>query len=179
MPMEEKKATEPTTPVEQEEPLQRAPTLYLIVIFKLLKGALFITMAITVYCLSDNNLPVEFQRLMDFLRIHPGNRFWQMLAEKVSRITEVQMVHAAVGTMIYSMFSLVEGTGLAFRVPWAGWLAIGESAFFVPIECRELVKNFSWYLFAVTVCNVLIVWYLYQNRARLFHHHHHHKAVGK
>jgi uncharacterized membrane protein (DUF2068 family) len=171
MPLEERKAVVPV--IEQEEPLKPAPTLYLIVAFKILKGALFLTLAIVVYVLSDNNLPVEFQRLMDFLRIHPGNRFFQMLAAKVANITELQMIHAAIGTCVYSLFSLVEGIGLSFRATWAGWLSIGESAFFIPIECRELLKNFSWYLFAVTLCNILMVWYLFQNRERLFHHHHH------
>jgi uncharacterized membrane protein (DUF2068 family) len=152
-----------------------APTLYLIIIFKLAKGALFLTLAIVVYVLSDNNLPVEFEKVMEFLRVHPGNRFFQMLAAKVANITEIQMIHAAIGTCIYSLFSLVEGTGLAFRITWAGWLSIGESTFFIPLECRELLKNFSWYMLAVMLCNVVIVWYLYQNRERLFQHHHHHR----
>jgi uncharacterized membrane protein (DUF2068 family) len=81
----------------------------------------------------------------------------------------------ATGTLLYSLFSLVEGIGLMFRAPWAGWLAIGESAFFIPIEVRELVHrpHFSWVVFSVLVINVIIVWYLLQNRKRLFHHHHH------
>src|SRR5882757_5964187 len=103
MPLEEKKLVS-IDQGEVEAPLKRAPTLYLIIIFKLLKGALFTTMAIVVYCLSDNNLPQEFQHLMDLLRIHPGNRFWQMLAEKVANVTEIQMLHAAIGTLIYSLF---------------------------------------------------------------------------
>ena len=45
-------------------------------------------------------------------------------------------------------FSLVEGFGLIFRVPWAGWLAIGESAFFIPIEVRRTgcVIRPHWFL---------------------------------
>lgn len=177
MPLDENKAVEPTTAAEPAEPpLKRAPALYIIVVFKLLKGLLFFSSAIAIYALSDNNLPEEFQKLVDFLRIHPGNRFFQMLAAKVANITELQMIHAAIGTCVYSMFSLIEGTGMAFRAGWAGWLAIGESAFFIPLECRELLKSFSWYMFGVMICNVVIVWYLYQNREWLFHHHHfHHK----
>ncbi len=60
------------------------------------------------------------------------------------------------------------------RVSWAGWLAIGESAFFIPIELYELVRpgKFSWYLLGVMVINAFIVWYLFQNHHRLFRHHH-------
>jgi len=60
-----------------------------------------------------------------------------------------------------------------FRVSWAGWLAIGESAFFVPIEVYELVRHPVLAVFIVLALNVFIVWYLFQNRNRLFRHHHH------
>ena len=78
------------------------------------------------------------------------------------------MVWFARGTFIYSLFSLVEGTGLLFRVRWVVWLTIGESAFFVPIEIHELMQHFSWTLTCILVLNVLIIWYLYQNRQRLY-----------
>ena len=72
---------------------------------------------------------------------------------------------------IYSLFSLVEGIGLMFRVSWAGWLAIGESAFFIPIEVFELVHHPSWMVAGILGLNIFIVWYLFANRARLFRHH--------
>ena len=65
MALDEKKTTQVVPSVEVEEPLlKRAFTLYAIIAFKLLKGSLFLTLAITVYVLSDNNLPEEFKRLM-------------------------------------------------------------------------------------------------------------------
>ena len=163
----------PASTNETELIKKKAPTLYLIIVFKLLKGSVFLSMAIIVYCLSDNDLPKELQHLMELLKIHPGNRFWERIAIKVGQITEVRMLWAAAGTLVYSLFSLVEGTGMIFRVSWAGWLAIGESAFFIPIEMYELTKSFSPYLFGVMLINVFIVWYLFQNRNRLFRHHHH------
>ena len=83
------------------------------------------------------------------------------------------MLWVVVGTLCYSLFSLVEGVGLIFRVSWAGWLAIGESAFFIPIEIHELVKNPVLPVFLVLALNVVIVWYLFRNRRWLFRHHHH------
>jgi uncharacterized membrane protein (DUF2068 family) len=82
------------------------------------------------------------------------------------------------GTAAYGVLLLVEGLGLAFRAGWAVWLAVGQSAFFIPIEIRELVihPHVSKTLFTVIflLClNVLIVWYLYVNRDRLIKHHHH------
>ena len=163
---------------------KRAPTLYAIIAFKLLKGTLFVVLAVVLYCLSDNNLPEEYknflvqplvQKILHALRVHPGNKFFSDLALKIGELTEVNVLWAAAGTLVYSLFSLVEGVGLIFRVSWACWMAIVESAFFVPIEFYELVHRpkFSWSIFIVTIINILIVWYLAKNRHRLFHHHHH------
>jgi uncharacterized membrane protein (DUF2068 family) len=152
---------------------KRAPTLYVIIAIKLLKGALFVALAITAYTLSDNDLPFELHRVLHFLRLNPERRFWADLAVLASRLSERQVLWTAAGTLVYSLFSLVEGVGLMFRVSWAGWLAIGESAFFIPIEVLDLMHNFSAYVLAILWLNILIVWYLLRNRQRLFRHHHH------
>jgi uncharacterized membrane protein (DUF2068 family) len=113
---------------------KRAPTLYAIIVLKLIKGLLFAGLALTLYTLSDNNLPDEFRSLLQHLKLNPERRFFTDLAVQVGQLTERKVVLAAAGTLVYSLFSLVEGIGLMFRVSWAGWMAIGESAFFIPIE---------------------------------------------
>ena len=158
-------------PSGQQSVKKRAPTLYAIILIKLVKGVLFLLLAVGVYTLSDNNLPDEFQRVLKFFHFDPERRFFTDLAERVSLITEAKMVWFARGSFFYSLFSLVEGLGLIFRVPWAGWLAIGESAFFIPIEIFELIHHFSAALAAILALNVVIVVYLFENRARLFRHH--------
>ena len=50
---------------------KRAPTLYVIIAIKLLKGLLFLTLAIVAWALSDNDLPVEFRNLLHLLRVNP------------------------------------------------------------------------------------------------------------
>ena len=68
-----------------------APTFFGIIVFKLLKGAVFLTLAIILYCLSDNNLPKEFKdflaqptvdSILHHLKVHPGNKFFTHLAEQ-------------------------------------------------------------------------------------------------
>jgi len=152
---------------------KRAPTLYVIIAIKLLKGLLFVVLAIVAYTLSDNDLPAEYRGLLHHLRLNPERKFFADLAVQVGQLTEAKVLWAAAGTLCYSLFSLVEGVGLIFRVSWAGWLAIGESAFFIPIEIHELVKNPVLPVFLVLALNVVIVWYLFRNRHRLFRHHHH------
>ena len=152
---------------------RRAPTLYLIIAIKLFKGVLLLLLGLGVYSLSDNNLPEEFRKLLELLHLDPEKKFFSDLAAQIGQISESKMVWLASGTVFYSLFSLVEGIGLIFRVPWAGWLAIGESVFFIPIEIYELTHRFSWKVTIILGVNILIVWYLFQNRGRLFRHHHH------
>jgi uncharacterized membrane protein (DUF2068 family) len=161
---------------------KRAPTLYAIISVKLLKGLLFLGLAIVAYTLSDNDLPAEYASWLHHLRLNPERRFWADLARHIGQLTETKVLWAAAGTLVYSLFSLVEGIGLIFRVKWAGWLAIGESAFFIPIEIFELVQRgpptegHSAHTITVLVIlglNILIVWYLFLNRERLFRHHQH------
>src|ERR1043165_6051267 len=151
-----------------------APTFFGIIVFKLVKGSLFLCLAIVLYTLSDNNLPQEYkdvlaqptvQTVFHALRVHPGNKFFTHLAEQVGELTEANVLWAAAGTLLYSLFSLVEGTGmifrvgwpaagpcvsslcslveetgLIFRVGWPGWMATGESPFFIPIEIYERTR---------------------------------------
>jgi uncharacterized membrane protein (DUF2068 family) len=161
---------------------KRAPTLYAIIAIKLLKGLLFVSLAVVAYTLSDNDLPAEYRHLLQHLRVNPERKFWADLAVQIGQLTEKRVLWTAAGTLIYSMFSLVEGVGLLFRVSWAGWMAIGESAFFIPIEIYELLQQASpeqrhaghpITLTVILIINIVIVWYLLQNRHRLFRHHQH------
>jgi uncharacterized membrane protein (DUF2068 family) len=153
---------------------KRAPTLYFIIAFKLLKFASFVALALAFYALSDNDLPAEYNKVLHFLRLNPERRFWADLALRIGRLTEANVLWTALGTFIYSLFSGVEGIGMTFRAGWAGWLAIGESAFFIPIEVFELIHHPTGMVLGILALNVFFVWYLYANRNRLFRHHHFH-----
>lgn len=168
---------------ETERAKKRAPTLYAIIAIKLLKGLLFVTLAIVAYTLSDNDLPVEYQNLLHTLRLNPERKFWADLAVQIGQLTEAKVLWAAAGTLFYSLFSLVEAVGLMFRIPWVGWMTIGESAFFIPIELWELVRQngpdrprpaHTATVLVILVINIVILWYLFQNRHRLFRHHQQH-----
>jgi len=177
-------STAPGWAAEAAQPvLKRAPTLYAIITFKLVKGVLFLFFGVLLYLKASPHLSQDWadllktpfvEHLFQNLRIHPENKLLQHIAEQIADLTESRIKLTAVGVMLFSLFPLVEGVGLLFRAGWAGWLAIGESAFFVPIEFYELAKQFHPYMLMVALVNILIVWYLYANREQLFHHHHHH-----
>ncbi len=159
----------------------RAPALYLIIADKLFKGILCLLLGLGVYKMAGIDLSSLFDRLV--LRLDPESRFLNHLGDLIDQITPANMRMVATGTFLYSLLSLTEGVGLIFRAPWASWLAIGESAFFIPIEIyelmhrrvfnhpgREFLSHRQLGLLFVLACNILIFWYLYRNRKRLFHH---------
>ena len=86
---------------------KRAPTLYVIIAIKLLKGLLFVVLAIVAYTLSDNDLPAEFRGLLHHLRLNPERKFFADVAVQIGKLTEAKVLWAAAGTLFYSLFSLV------------------------------------------------------------------------
>ena len=174
--------TEAVQNVKTEAPMKkRAPTLYFIIVVKLIKGVLALLLAFGVFRLAGKDLGDIFDHALKTIHLDPENRFLSEIGDKLDQITPSNVRWVATGTFLYSLFSLVEGIGLMFRVPWAYWLTISESAFFIPIEMYELVHRrqvaasgevmhhgFSWRMLVILALNILICWYLYQNRARLF-----------
>jgi uncharacterized membrane protein (DUF2068 family) len=113
-----------------------------------------------------------FDNLLRFVKIDPGHRFFARIGSQLDEITPTNLKWLASGSLLYALLLLVEGTGLIRRSWWAVWLAIGESAFFIPVELFELAGKFTWTMFGIFALNSLIVAYLVVNRAKLFHHHH-------
>ena len=164
-----------------------APTLYFIVGIKLAKGLLLALLALSIFSFAERDLPDEFNRFLQWVHLDPERSFFQRVSERLETITPTNVRVVASGTMLYALFLLVGGSGLAFRAKWAIWLAIGESAFFIPIEIFELlhrrVPSLDEHprpvlfphphigLGIVLALNILIVWYLLKNRRRLFRHH--------
>jgi len=164
---------------------KHAPTLYFIAGFKIFKGLLLVAVAVWFFVVAGRDLPEMFDRFLRFVDLDPEKRFFANIGDWLDTVTPRNVQAVALVTMLYGLFLLAGGSGLAFRAKWAIWLAIGQSAFFIPVEIFELVRRrppspanhphlFSHPktgLAIVLAVNVLIVWYLYRNRHRLFRHH--------
>ncbi len=165
-----------------------APTLYFIVAIKLVKGVALLLLALGVFSLANRDLSDVFDQFLRWVHLDPEQSFFQGIGDWLDTITPTNVRVVASGTFLCGLYLIILGLGLAFRAKWAIWLAIGESAFFIPIEIFELVRHrnpgtadhprpelFSHPklgLAIVLALNVMIVWYLLQNRKRLFRHHH-------
>jgi uncharacterized membrane protein (DUF2068 family) len=157
----------------------RAPMLYLISSIKIFKGLVLLFTALGIFALAGKDLEELFDRLLRWMHLDPENRFFSNIGDWLDTVTPTNVRVLASGTFLCGLFLFVLGLGLAFRAKWAIWLAIGESAFFIPIEIFELVRRpetphhqFPVGLLVVLILNVVIVWYLFENRQRLFRHHH-------
>jgi uncharacterized membrane protein (DUF2068 family) len=166
---------------------KRAPTLYFIVAVKLIKGTALLLLALGVFTLANKDLSDVFEQFLRWVHLDPERSFFAGIGDWLDTITPANVREVASGTFLCGFFLIVLGLGLAFRAKWAIWLAIGESAFFIPIEIFELVRHHNRGtavqphrelfhhpkigLLIVLALNVLIVWYLFKNRKRLFRHH--------
>jgi len=151
---------------------RRAPTLWLIIIIKLGKALLLILLAAGFLSLIGKDVGAMFDGLLRWVKLDPEHRFFASLGHRLEQITPTNFKWLASGSVLYATLLLVEGYGLVRRSWWAVWLAIGETAFFIPVEVFELVEKFSTVMLTVLALNVVIVAYLVRNRDQLFRHHH-------
>jgi uncharacterized membrane protein (DUF2068 family) len=151
---------------------RRAPALWIIIGVKLGKALLLLLLAALTYSLIGKDVGDAFDSLLRFVRLDPSQRFFSKLGDHLDKITPANLKWLASGSLLYTLLLLVEGYGLIRRSWWAVWLAIGESAFFIPLEIFELLEKFTWLMFGILALNSFIAGYLVANRDKLFHHHH-------
>jgi len=170
------KPSEPQSAITAAQPpvKKRAPTLYVIIGIKLLKGLLLLLLAVGVYMLRNKDLSDIFDSSLRFIHLDPERKFFSSIDDWLDTVTSANVKVVASGTFLYGVLLLVEGIGLACRARWAVWLVIGQSAFFIPVEIYEYVRHGSLAVLVLLLINVFIMWYLFQNRKRLFPPHHHH-----
>ena len=166
-----------------------APTLYFIVLHHLGKGTLLMLTSLGIFALnkSGHDLGGVYDEFLRFLHLDPAQRFFLNIGDWLDQVTPANLRVAEMGTLLYGLVLIGAGIGLAFRAHWGVWLAIGEAAFFIPIEIYELARHLSSRpivlpprtemfhhpvagLFAVLAINVVVVIYLSANRQRIFKH---------
>jgi uncharacterized membrane protein (DUF2068 family) len=151
-------------------PTKRAPTLYGIIAFKLIRGIFLLAIAMQVFHLVGTELRPHFEAAVRKVKLDPETVFFDRLGDRIEAVTPANVRWVATGTLLYGILSLAEGLGLVFRLRAAGLLVVAESGFFVPIEIYGLLKEFSVTIAVVLVLNAAIVLYLHRNRERLFRH---------
>ena len=166
--------TQPPSVGPGAPPKKRAAGLYTIIAIKLGKALLLAALSLGLFSLMDDDLPATWDRFVRAFKLNPEWEFCIALSKQLRGVTPANLGWISGGALLYSGLLFVESAGLLFRAYWAVWLAIGETAFFIPIELFDLIRHPTGLVEAILVINLLIVIYLVRNRDRLFHHHHHH-----
>ena len=161
----------PVTDHRKDHPRRsRAPMLYGISAFKLIRGGILLLLAMQAYALVGEDLRPHFDEAVARLKLDPETEFFDRLGDRVDAIKPSSVGWVATGALLYGILSVAEGLGLAMRARWAGLLVVVESGFFVPVETYALIKDPGLTIVAVLVLNIVIVAYVHRNRERLFGH---------
>jgi uncharacterized membrane protein (DUF2068 family) len=147
--------------VARKAPKQRSSfVLILIGLFKLFKAALLIAVGVGALKFLHKDLSATALHWVQVLRVDPDNRHIHAILVKIFRITPKQLKELSLGTFLYAALFLTEGIGLLLQKHWAEWFTIITTGAFIPLELYEIVRHFTVAKLAVTVINILIVWYL-------------------
>lgn len=136
------------------------PWIFLIGLFKLFKGISLLIAGVGLLKLLHRDIATVTQHWIEVLRVDPDNRFIHRALVRIFNVTPKQLKELSAGTFVYAAIFLTEGIGLLLRKHWAEYMTLISTGLFIPLEAYEIHRHFTWLKAAVTVVNVLIVWYL-------------------
>ena len=134
--------------------------LWLIAVFKLLKGVALLGVGIGALRLVHKDVAAELEHWIELFRVDPHNHYIHLLLEKLSILDARRLKELSVGTFIYSAIFLTEGVGLALHKRWAEYFTIITTSSFLPLEIHELARRFDFVRGAALLINVAVVIYL-------------------
>ena len=141
-------------------PNQKSTTIFLIGIFKLVKGVALLAVAIGALKLLHRDLAETLEHWINLLRIDPDSHYVHRFLAKALNVNPHQLKELSAGTFLYSAIFLTEGTGLLLRKRWAEYFTIISTGLFIPLEVYELVRHVTPVKIVVMIVNVAIVVYL-------------------
>ncbi len=139
---------------------RRRLVVVLIAIFKLLKGALLMTVGVDLSRFSDAGLSGTLVEWARAVHIDPDGRHLSRAIHAIATLDGRRLEAVRAGMVVYAALFLTEGTGLLARRRWAESFTIVVTGSFVPLEVFEVVRRPDGLRLAVLVANVAVVWYL-------------------
>lgn len=139
---------------------RRQAGLFAIALFKVLKGALLLILAIGALGLVHHDVQEVVERWITSLRLDPGNIYIARMLGKLGLIDDRKLEQLSGLTTIYAGLFLTEGVGLLYRKRWAEFLTVIATASFIPVEIYEIIKHLTPTRIALLAGNMFIVCYL-------------------
>ena len=134
--------------------------IFLIAVFKLVKGSLLLLAAIGALGLLHKDVTEVVQHWVDLLRVDPDNHYVHKILVYVVGINDRTLEEISIGTFAYAGVFFTEGIGLLLRKRWAHYFTAIVTGSFIPLEVYELFRHPSLAKAMVIAVNVAIVVYL-------------------
>jgi uncharacterized membrane protein (DUF2068 family) len=135
--------------------------LRIIAVFKLIKGALLLAVAISAIRLMHRDLSDLASHWITELRVDPDNRLIHALIAKLGLMNDRKLEELSIGSFFYSAMLLTEGIGLWLKKRWAEYFTIIATCSLIPLELYEIAKRVTVTRIAIFLINAAIVWYLF------------------
>jgi uncharacterized membrane protein (DUF2068 family) len=140
--------------------------LWLIAVFKLVKGFALLALGIGALRLLHKDVASIVEHWINVFRVDPHNHFIDLLLAKLSLLDDQKLKELSIGTFIYSAIFFTEGIGLALHKRWAEYFTIITTSSFLPLEVYELTKHASFAKGFALVVNLAVVAYLIRELRR-------------
>ena len=100
------------------------------------------------------------------LGLDPGNRLVDAALSRASNLSPEQIKKLGLGSFLYAVLFLAEGTGLWLLKRWGEWLTVIITGSLVPVEIYEIYRHPSAVKVMVLVVNLGVVAYLIHHMRR-------------
>ena len=146
-----------------------ARVLVLIGVFKLVKAALLIALAVLALRFADEiakgHRPLHGTfEAVTWAGAFPGRHTVMKALDRLWTTQAREAVELGIAAFAYAAVFLVEGVGLLLRKRWAEWLTVAVTGSFIPVEVYEMVHRFGAGKVIALVLNIAIVAYLVWHR---------------
>jgi uncharacterized membrane protein (DUF2068 family) len=141
--------------------------LHAIAVFKLVKAAILIAVAIGAFNLLGGDAAEDIKRWSHALHMH--GRYVDEIAAKIGGFSEHELAAIGFGTLVYAAVFLTEGIGLWLRAVWAEYLTLLVTTSFLPFEIYEAGQNGTPTRILTIVVNLLVILYLVMRLERDHH----------
>jgi uncharacterized membrane protein (DUF2068 family) len=135
--------------------------LRIIIIWKCVKAALLVAIAVTAFVFRDRDLHQVGVDLVEWLGIDPAGPRVEHALSKLIGITPMRI---GVGACLYSALLLVQAWGLHRRRAWAEWMVVIMTSSLIPFEIYYIATDASLGKVLALIANVAIVVYLLRHR---------------
>jgi len=147
-------------PIASLESPHKKKGLMIIGTFKLLKGTMFLVVALGMLRLIHHDVQEWGEDLLAKLRLDPDNRHIAWLLAKLGLVDDHRLRELSGLTLIYAALFLTEGIGLLRQKRWAEYLTVVATASLIPLEIYEVCRHVTWIRVLLFAANIAILAYL-------------------